>query len=119
MADEKKSGNGATATLPPPPDKKVAALSGLVSIIVTCTGMLEYTKLCVPSLLRYCREPFELIFIDIGSLDGTVEYLAGISAAARVRVEVVRTPTDLGIPDAVKEAINRARGEYLVLLNNA
>ena len=58
------------------------------------------------------REPFELIFIDIGSLDRTVEYLAGIAAAARVRVEVVRTPTDLGIPEAVKEAINRARGEY-------
>ena len=57
-------------------------------------------------------------FIDIGSLDGTVEYLAGIAAAARVRVEAVRTPTDLGIPDAVKEAINRARGEYLVRLNN-
>jgi hypothetical protein len=47
-----------------------------------------------------------------------VEYLAGIAAAARVRVEVVRTPTDLGIPDAIKEGINRARGEYLVLLNN-
>ena len=118
MADEQKSGNGATTTLSPPADKKVAALSGLVSIIVPCCGMLEYTKLCVPSLLWYSREPFELIFIDIGSLDGTVEYLAGIAAAARVRVEVVRTPTDLGIPDAVKEAIHRARGEYLVLLNN-
>jgi GT2 family glycosyltransferase len=118
MAEEQESGNGATATLPPPPDKKVAVLSGLVSIIVPCTGMLEYTKLCVPSVLRHSREPFELIFIDIGSLDGTVEYLAGIAAAARVRVEVVRTPTDLGIADAVKEAINRVRGEYLVLLNN-
>jgi GT2 family glycosyltransferase len=118
MAEEQESGNGATATLPPPPDKKVAVLSGLVSIIVPCTGMLEYTKLCVPSVLRHSREPFELIFIDIGSLDGTVEYLAGIAAAARVRVEVVRTPTDLGIPDAIKEALNRARGEYLVLLNN-
>ena len=33
-------------------------------------------------------------------------------------MEVVRTPTDLGIPDACKEAMQAARGEYLVLLNN-
>lgn len=107
----------------------VATTPGLVSIIVPCCGMLEYTKLCVPSILRHSRPPFELIFLDIGSLDGTAQYLAGIRACLPsppgrgvggegVRVEVVRTPTDLGIPDACKEAIQAARGEYLVLLNN-
>jgi len=91
---------------------------GLVSVLIPCCGMLDYTKLCVPSVLRYSRDPVELIFIDIGSLDGTAEYLAGIRAAARVRVEIVRTANDLGIPDAVKEALRQSRGEYLVLLNN-
>jgi O-antigen biosynthesis protein len=96
----------------------VATPSGLASIIVPCCGQLEYTKLCVPSLLRHTRQPFELVFLDIGSLDGTAEYLAGLAAAAPVRVEIVRTPTDLGIAQAVQDAIKRARGEYLVLLNN-
>jgi hypothetical protein len=50
---------------------------GLVSILVPCCGMLEYTKLCVPGVLKHSRPPFELIAIDIGSLDGTAEYLAG------------------------------------------
>src|SRR5207237_285957 len=68
--------------------------------------------------LRHGREPFELIFIDIGSLDGTAEYLAGIKAAARVNVEIVRAQTDLQIPEAVREALERAKGEYVVLLNN-
>jgi len=97
---------------------QVSALAGLVSILVPCCGQLEYTKLCVPGLLRYTREPFELIFIDIGSLDGTAEYLAGIKAAARVNVEVVRARTDLRIGEAVKDALGRAKGEHLVLLNN-
>src|SRR5262245_14197135 len=96
----------------------IASPAGLVSIIIPCCGQLEYTKLCVPSVLRYSRDPAELIFVDIGSLDGTAEYLAGVQAAARMRVEVVRTPTDLGISDACKEALSRARGEYVVLLNN-
>jgi O-antigen biosynthesis protein len=101
-------------------EKKVSVVEpgSLVSIIVPCCGMIEYTKMCVPSILRYTRLPFELIFLDIGSLDGTAEYLAGIKAASTVRVEIVRTPTDLGISDACKEAIREARGEYLVLLNN-
>ncbi len=92
--------------------------AGLVSILMPCCGMLEYTKLSVPSVLKYSRPPFEIIFLDIGSLDGTAEYLAGIRDAASVRVEIVRTVTDAGIGDAVKEAIQLARGEYLVLLNN-
>jgi hypothetical protein len=77
----------------------VSVLSGLVSIVVPCCGQLEYTKLCVPSVLKHSRPPFELIFVDIGSLDGTREYLAGVAAAARVRVEVVRARTDLEIED--------------------
>jgi len=79
---------------------------------------MEYTKLCVPSLLKCSREPIELIFLDIGSLDGTAEYLAGVAAAAQVRIEVIRTPTDLGIGQVVQDAMKQARGEYLVLLNN-
>ncbi len=44
----------------------VTSPPGLVSILLPCAGMLDYTKLCVPSVLRYSREPFELIFLDIG-----------------------------------------------------
>jgi GT2 family glycosyltransferase len=90
----------------------------LVSIMIPCCGMLEYTKLCLPSVLKHSRQPFELIFLDIGSLDGTAEYLAGLAAAVPVRVEVLRAATDLDIKDACKEALVRARGEYVVLLNN-
>ena len=59
---------------------RVVSTAGLVSIVVPCCGMLEYTKLCVPSILKHTRPPFELIFLDIGSLDGTAEYLAGLQA---------------------------------------
>src|SRR5471030_658575 len=102
-----------------PAKAPIQVVGPLVSILVPCCGMLEYTKLLVPSLLKHTRQPFELIFIDIGSLDGTAEYLAGVATIhPTIRVEVVRTPTDLGIKEACKEAIDKARGEFLVLLNN-
>src|SRR5258707_15734514 len=99
-------------------DLAVASTPGLVSILIPCCGMLEYTKLCVPSVLRHSRPPYELIFLDVGSLDGTAEYLAGVKAASAVRIEVVRAATDLGLGAAVGEAVGRAWGEFLVLLNN-
>lgn len=79
---------------------------------------MEYTKICIPSILRHTRDPYELIFLDIGSLDGTAEYLAALAAAAKVRVEIVRAATDLDIPAVIKEALQQARGEFVVLLNN-
>jgi GT2 family glycosyltransferase len=96
----------------------VATPSGLASILMPCCGQLEYTKLCLPSLLKHTRPPFELIFLDIGSLDGTSEYLQGFAIGRNLRVEIVRTDTDLGIGQAVQQAIELARGEYLVLVNN-
>ena len=98
----------------------VAPMPDPVSILIPCCGMVDYTKLCVPSILRYSRPPYELIFIDIGSLDGTADYLAGLHAGleGRVRVEVLRTPTDLGIKDVCKEALSRAKGDFICLLNN-
>ncbi len=104
----------------PVPQGQLPAVAGtgLASILIPCCGQLEYTKLCVPSLLRHTRPPFELLFVDVGSLDGTAEYLAGLAAAAPCRVEVVRAATDHDIPAACKEALAQARGEYVVLLNN-
>jgi GT2 family glycosyltransferase len=110
--------NPGTDRLPQEQALSITSPPGLASIVVPCCGQLEYTKLCVPSLLRHTRQPFELVFIDIGSLDGTSEYLAGIRDAGQVRVKVVHTPTDLGIGRAVQDAIKASRGEFVVLLNN-
>src|SRR5689334_4653343 len=85
--------------------------AGLVSIVVPCCGQLEYTRLCVPRLLRHSRPPFELVFVDVGSLDGTAEFLAGVAAAAPVRVEVVRAVAEAGFAPACEEGFARARGE--------
>jgi GT2 family glycosyltransferase len=116
IVDQGKGSNGTRTA--PLGELPAAVGTGLVSVLIPCCGGLEYTKLCVPSLLRHSRPPTELIFLDIGSLDGTAEYLAGIQAAAQVRVEVVRAATDLDIGRTCAQALQQARGEFLVLLNN-
>jgi GT2 family glycosyltransferase len=90
----------------------------LVSILIPCCGQLEYTRLCVGSVLQFSRQPVELIFVDLSSLDGTAEFLAGIAMAAPLRVEVIRSSTALGIPAAFQQAFSRVQGQYLILLAN-
>ena len=46
---------------------QVSALSGLASIIVTCCGMLGYTKLLVPSLQWDLADP---LFLDLHAKSG-------------------------------------------------
>lgn len=119
MAEKTYSGPSATTFGPDLAEALIPVVGPLVSILVPCCGMLEYTKLLVPSLLKHTRPPFEIIFIDIGSLDGTAEYLAGVATIhPTIRVEVVRTPTDLGIAEACNVALAKAHGDFLVLLNN-
>ena len=100
-------------------EKGVAVAGQLVSIVIPCCGTLEYTEMCVPSILKHTRMPYELIFLDIGSLDGTAPYLRGLATGlANMRLQVVRTPSDLGIAQAVKEALEMCRGDFIVLLSN-
>jgi GT2 family glycosyltransferase len=105
-----------TAWLPVPPQTEESAR--LVSVVIPCCGQLEFTRRCVPALLRHSRPPFELIFLDIGSLDGTADYLAGVAAAAPARVELVRTAGELDFHAVCVEGFKRARAEFLVWLNN-
>ncbi len=98
---------------------KTSVVSPLVSILIPCCGMLEYTKLLLPNLLKHTRQPFELIFLDIGALDGTSEFLSGFAIGnSHLRIEIVRAATDLDIKEACQEALGKVRGEFVVLLNN-
>jgi GT2 family glycosyltransferase len=102
----------------PQPEPVSKEAPALVSVVIPCWGQLEHTRLCVSSLLRHSRRPFELIFVDLGSLDGTPEYLAGVADAAPVRVDVVRVSGESDFRDGCTEGLLRARGESIVWLNN-
>ena len=55
--------------------KQTAQQEQYTSIIILTHNQLEYTKKCIESIFTHTKEPFELIVVDNGSTDGTVEYL--------------------------------------------
>ena len=86
---------------------------GLTSIIIVTHNQIAYTQQCINSILMRTDEPFELILVDNGSDDGTVEYLETIPNAT-----LIRNPDNRGFPAAVNQGLERARGDYFLLLNN-
>lgn len=99
-------------------ETKARQTEPLVSVIVPCGGQLEYTRLCVPNLLRHSRMPSEFIFVDMGSLDGTAEFLAGVATASSAPVCVVFAGAEVGFAAAYAQGLTRVRGEFVVLLRN-
>ncbi len=76
---------------------------GLTSIIIVTFNELEYTRQCVESIRRLTDEPYELIFVDNASTDGTVQYLESQPDA-----KVIRNSDNRGFPAAVNQGIAAA-----------
>jgi GT2 family glycosyltransferase len=87
--------------------------SGLTSIVVLTLNELEHTKRCVASIERHTPEAHELIFVDNGSTDGTLEYLRSLDA-----VTVIANRTNHGFGGGCNQGMAVARGDRVLLLNN-
>jgi hypothetical protein len=79
MAQENSVASAPRTTWQAPADERISQeqplsvtpKSSLASILVPCCGQLEYTKLCLPSLLKNTRPPYELIFLEeLGDIQG-------------------------------------------------
>ncbi len=89
-----------------------------VSIVIVTLDGLVFTRLCLESLLALTGSiEFEVMVVDNGSTDGTVEYL-GALARRDGRVRVMANERNVGFAAATNLAIDQSRGALLILLNN-
>jgi GT2 family glycosyltransferase len=96
-------------------------MGDLVSAIIVNYDKRPYSELCVTSLLKTAYEPLEIIVVDNGSTDGTVELLEELRdacSAAGVRYEVILNDTNIGAPAARNQGMERADGDYIAFLDN-
>uniref|UniRef100_UPI0012FA2709 glycosyltransferase n=1 Tax=Zavarzinella formosa TaxID=360055 RepID=UPI0012FA2709 len=90
-----------------------------VSIIILCHNELAFTRLCLESVRRHTTPPYELILVDNGSTDGTIEHLAAFAARPGPGPVVIhRNQANAGYPAGVNHGLRHAAGELIVLLNN-
>jgi GT2 family glycosyltransferase len=73
---------------------------------------------CLESISLQRGPSFELILVDNGSSDGSVEFAGHFANSAHFPISVIRNEENLGFCAANNQGIARARGGWIALLNN-
>jgi GT2 family glycosyltransferase len=94
-----------------------------VSIIVVSYNTRDLLRDCLKSLLAECaRLPqghaAEVLVVDNASSDGSPEMVAREFSNSRIPVRLIRSDVNLGFGAANNLALNKAQGQYPVLLNS-
>lgn len=83
-----------------------------LSIITLTYNKLNFTKKYIESLYKYTKN-FELIIVDNGSTDGTIEYLKTVP-----NIKLILNKENLGYSKGNNQGIEVATGEFIGFLNN-
>jgi GT2 family glycosyltransferase len=91
----------------------------VISVIVVNWNRRELLRSCLHSLTRQTVPGFEVILVDNGSRDGSVAMAsAEFDKNARFSLQIIVNERNLGFCAANNQGIERARGEFVALLNN-
>lgn len=86
-----------------------------VSFIILTYNQLDYTKLCINSIRKYCnKDTYEIIIVDNHSTDGTVEWLK-----MQEDIKTIFNNDNKGFPIGCNQGIRIAnKNNDIMLLNN-
>ncbi|MFP4325576.1 MAG: glycosyltransferase [Desulfonatronovibrio sp.] len=91
--------------------------SPVASIIIPVFNNLDFTAKCLEKIIEHgSRHSFEIIVVDNGSQDGTKAFLRELSGKKVIRSVI--NQRNLGFARACNQGAKKARGKYLVFLNN-
>lgn len=84
------------------------------SIIIPNWNGKELISICLKSLKGQTFKNFEVIIVDNGSIDGSVEFIEG----KYPEFFLIKLDKNIGFSPAVNLGIRSSKGEYIFLLNN-
>lgn len=86
----------------------------LVSVVIPCYNHENFVQDCIKSVIDQTYENIELIIIDDGSKDGSVQKIQEMSAACQKRFTrfEFRYRPNKGLSETLNEALEWCQGEY-------
>ncbi len=87
-----------------------------LSYIMTTYNKLTYLKVTLPYLIEACKQDEEIVVVDGGSSDGTVEYLKELFDQKKIHQFI--SEKDFGEAHGTNKAILMAKGELLKIITD-
>ena len=88
--------------------------TGLVSVVIPSFNHEKYIKSAVDSVLTQQYSNLELIVVDDGSKDASLDYLRAVRDS---RYKLIEQPNS-GAHEAINRGLSLAQGDYLAILNS-
>lgn len=92
-------------------------LSPLVSVIVLNWNGKHFLEKCLKTLLSQDYENYEILLVDNGSTDGSVEFVKKIFGKNPM-LKIIPLDKNYGFSKGNNIGINKAKGKYVIVLNN-
>lgn len=94
--------------------RKTGERNLLTSIVILNKDLLAYTKQLIESIRQYTEKgSYEIIVVDNGSQDGSVEWLQ-----QQDDVRLIANAENAGFPKGCNQGMEIAKGQEIMLLNN-
>ena len=84
-----------------------------ISVCIVNYQAKDYLRDCLRSLYEHTASTFEVILVDNGSTDGSLEMLKDEFPD----VQIIENPDNLGFTRPMNQALEQGRGRYLLQLN--
>ena len=88
-----------------------------LSIIIPTYNVEKHIRTTINSLIVQSEKKFEIIIVDDGSTDNTIEIVSSIIRESKRRNFELITKANGGVSSARNEGIRKARGKYVMFLD--
>jgi GT2 family glycosyltransferase len=95
-------------------ESEISIMENLVSIIIVNWNGKKWLKSCLDSVYSQTYKKIEVILVDNGSSDESIDYAEKFYP----KVKVIKNNSNLGFSKANNLGIKASRGDFLFLLNN-
>ena len=91
-----------------------------VSLQVLNWNGKKFLKGCFDSLLKQDYHPLELVFVDNGSVDGSIEFMEKIykKEIKEKRIKMIKFEKNLGVCEGNSRPYKEVSSKYVLILNN-
>ena len=90
-----------------------------VTIIIPNYNGIKFMKDCIESLRTQTYKNFEILVVDNGSKDESVDYLRDLeSYESNLNIKVIYLDENLGFSGGVNVGLAACDSKYVILLNN-